>query len=315
MESLEQGTAAVRDLVRGTGGRIEIGAAPAVSTYVLPRALQRFASEHPAVSLGVRTGHSEELLALVLAEGSRSRSCARCAIREIESIAALRGRGRARDAPAHPLAGDHAVRVEQLGDQELILFDPSSSYHELTSSMFRAAGVSPRGVMVLDSIDAAKRMVQLGLGIALLPRSALSDELDDGSLAAVTVVSTRRCAGRSSPSAAATRATSPRRWRRSVRVRARCRRLRPVRRACTRRRRSRIAPQISPSVARARTAATIAGIAFTLGCVAVGAQRRQRGFDGSAVARAAHAARRASWPPASAGSTWKKAGSGSSPSR
>jgi DNA-binding transcriptional LysR family regulator len=32
-------------------------------------------------------------------------------------------------------------------------------------------------------------MVQLGLGIALLPRSALSDELGDGSLAAITVVS------------------------------------------------------------------------------------------------------------------------------
>jgi DNA-binding transcriptional LysR family regulator len=33
-------------------------------------------------------------------------------------------------------------------------------------------------------------MVQLGLGIALLPRSALRDELGDGSLAAVAVVST-----------------------------------------------------------------------------------------------------------------------------
>jgi DNA-binding transcriptional LysR family regulator len=116
--------------------------------------------------------------------------------------------------PAHPLAADHAVRVEQLGEEELILFDPSSSYHELTSAMFRAAGVTPRGVMELDSIDAAKRMVQLGLGVALLPRSALSDELDDGSLAAVEVVSTapvrrqivairRRDAGELSPALAA----------------------------------------------------------------------------------------------------------------
>jgi DNA-binding transcriptional LysR family regulator len=32
-------------------------------------------------------------------------------------------------------------------------------------------------------------MVQLGLGIALLPRSALSDELGDGTLAAIEVVS------------------------------------------------------------------------------------------------------------------------------
>ena len=70
--------------------------------------------------------------------------------------------------------------------------------------------------MVLDSIDAAKRMVQLGLGIALLPRSALSDELDDGSLAAVEVdLDAHRCGARSWPSAAATPATSRRRSPRS----------------------------------------------------------------------------------------------------
>jgi DNA-binding transcriptional LysR family regulator len=190
LESLDQGTAAVRDLMRGTGGRIEIGAAPAVSTYVLPRALQRFASEHPAVALGVRTGHSEELLSLVLAEQVQIAIVRTLRHPEIESTPLYEDEVVLATHPAHAFAGDHAVRVEQLGDQPLILFDPSSSYHELTSAMYRAAGVAPRGVMVLDSIDAAKRMVQLGLGIALLPRSALREELDDGSLAAITVVST-----------------------------------------------------------------------------------------------------------------------------
>jgi len=190
LESLDQGTAAVRDLVRGTGGRIEIGAAPAVSTYVLPRALQRFASEHPAVALGVRTGHSEELLSLVLAEQVQIAIVRTLRHPEIESTPLYEDEVVLATHPAHAFAGDHAVRVEQLGDQPLIMFDPSSSYHELTSAMYRAAGVAPRGVMVLDSIDAAKRMVQLGLGIALLPRSALREELDDGSVAAITVVST-----------------------------------------------------------------------------------------------------------------------------
>jgi len=214
LESLDQGTAAVRDLVRGTGGRIEIGAAPAVSTYVLPRALQRFASEHPAVALGVRTGHSEELLSLVLAEQVQIAIVRTPRHPEIESTPLYEDEVVLATHPAHAFAGDHAVRVEQLGDQPLILFDPSSSYHELTSAMYRAAGVAPRGVMVLDSIDAAKRMVQLGLGIALLPRSALREELDDGSLAAITVVSTapvrrqivairRRDSGDLSPSLAA----------------------------------------------------------------------------------------------------------------
>src|SRR6478735_4148462 len=147
LESLDQGTAAVRDLVRGTGGRIEIGAAPAVSTYVLPRALQRFAAENPAVSLGVRTGHSEELLELVLSEQVQIGIVRALRHPEIESTPLYEDVVVLATHPAHALAADHAVRVEQLGDQDLILFDPSSSYHELTSAMFRAAGVSPRGVM------------------------------------------------------------------------------------------------------------------------------------------------------------------------
>ena len=162
----------------------------------------------------MRTGHSEELLELVLSEQIQVGIVRALRHPEIESTPLYEDEVVLATHPAHALAGDHAVRVEQLGDQDLILFDPSSSYHELTSAMFRAAGVSPRGVMVLDSIDAAKRMVQLGLGIALLPRSALSDELDDGSLAAVEVVSTapvrrqivairRRDAGELAPALAA----------------------------------------------------------------------------------------------------------------
>src|ERR671932_440925 len=46
----------------------ELGAAPAVSTYFLPGVLKRFATEHPGVSISVRTGHSEEVLAMVLAD-------------------------------------------------------------------------------------------------------------------------------------------------------------------------------------------------------------------------------------------------------
>ena len=99
VESLAQGSAAVRDLVRGTGGRIEIGAAPAVSTYVLPRALQRFAAEHPAVSLGVRTGHSEELLELVLSEGIQVASCAPFAIPRSRARRSTRTRSCSRRTP------------------------------------------------------------------------------------------------------------------------------------------------------------------------------------------------------------------------
>jgi DNA-binding transcriptional LysR family regulator len=48
--------------------------------------------------------------------------------------------------------------------------------------MFREAGVVPRGVTEVDNIEAAKRMVERGLGVALLPGTAVADALTAGSL-------------------------------------------------------------------------------------------------------------------------------------
>jgi DNA-binding transcriptional LysR family regulator len=41
--------------------------------------------------------------------------------------------------------------------------------------------------MELDNIDATKKMVQQGLGVALLPQTAVAGELTSGSLRAVAI--------------------------------------------------------------------------------------------------------------------------------
>ncbi|HEY4658381.1 MAG TPA: LysR family transcriptional regulator, partial [Gemmatimonadaceae bacterium] len=68
MSAIADGRRVVDELRRGAGGRLAVGAAPAVSTYVLPLVLHRFNVEHPDVELSVRTGHSEEVLEMVLRE-------------------------------------------------------------------------------------------------------------------------------------------------------------------------------------------------------------------------------------------------------
>src|SRR5439155_124078 len=74
----------------------------------------------------------------------------------------------------HPFARRGRVRLEELAQDHLILFDRSSSYYELTSSLMRQAGVVPESVIELDNVEAAKKMVAEGLGVALLPRMALA---------------------------------------------------------------------------------------------------------------------------------------------
>src|SRR5205807_4428913 len=75
--------------------------------------------------------------------------------------------------------------MADVGSEQLILFDRTSSYYEITQAAFLAAGVSMRGLMELDNIEAAKKMVERGLGVALLPRTAVIREAEAGVLCRV----------------------------------------------------------------------------------------------------------------------------------
>jgi DNA-binding transcriptional LysR family regulator len=187
LDSLTDGRMQVNALERGGAGRLAIGAAPAVSTYVLPGLLKRFAQSHPRVEVRVRTGHSEEMLELVLREQVDVGLVRALQHRDISSTPLYEDRLILVVDPEHPFAASGGIRLAEISGQQLILFDRTSSYHELTSALFRRAGISPNGVMELDNIDAAKKMVEQGFGVALLPHTSVADELAAGTLAEVAV--------------------------------------------------------------------------------------------------------------------------------
>jgi DNA-binding transcriptional LysR family regulator len=187
LAAVAEGRRAVTQVQRGGTGELAIGAAPAVSTYVLPALLKQFADEHPTARLSVRTGHSEEILELVLAEQVDLGLTRELRHSEIESVPVYEDELVLVADHDHPFARRVLIRIGEIASEQLILFDRTSSYHELTSALFRAAGVEPAGVMELDNIDATKKMVQQGLGVAFLPATAVAAELDAGVLRAVAV--------------------------------------------------------------------------------------------------------------------------------
>ena len=218
LSALGRGREAVEDMVSGGAGRLTIGAAPAISTYVLPAMLHRFQAGHPGVRLSVRSGHSEEILEMVLREEVEVGLMRPIQHPEVtatllyeDELVLVVHRG-------HRFAAGGHVRMGELASENLILFDRTSSYHELTSAIVRQAGISPRGQLDVDNIDAAKRMVEQRLGIALLPQTAVQAEIGAGRLVPVTitdmapvrrqiVVARRRDAGEVSPVLAAFLAT------------------------------------------------------------------------------------------------------------
>ena len=130
----------------------------------------------------MKTGHTEEVLELVLRQEVNIGLGRPVRHPEVELIPVFEDEMLLVVSRRHPFASRTKVRLAELASERLILFDRTSSYHELTSSLFREAGVVPVSVMELDNVEAAKKMVQQGLGVALLPRMALAAELRSRSL-------------------------------------------------------------------------------------------------------------------------------------
>lgn len=182
LAQVDEGRKAVRDLASGKVGELLIAAAPAVSTYFLPTVLKTFQTTHPLVRMGVRTGHTEEVLEMVLAREVDVGVGRPIRHPEAQLIPLFDDELVLVASRHHPFARRGKVRLLELNDDRLILFDRASSYYDLTSSLLRQAGVVPESVIELDNVEAAKKMVIEGLGVALLPRMALVAELRARSL-------------------------------------------------------------------------------------------------------------------------------------
>jgi DNA-binding transcriptional LysR family regulator len=188
LETLADGRRFVNAFERGGAGRLTLGAAPAVSTYVLPALLKRFTVSHPRVAVSVKTGHSEEILELVLREQADLGLVRSLRHPDIASTPLYEDRLILVAEPDHDFAKSGRIELAEIVHEQLILFDRTSSYTELTNALFRGAGVVPVGHMELDNIDAAKKMVQQGFGVALLPHTAVAEELETGTLVEVEIV-------------------------------------------------------------------------------------------------------------------------------
>src|SRR6059036_2461901 len=188
LQSVALARQAVHDLRPTSGGAIQIAAVLSICTYLLPDVLKRFQTAHPSVMITVRSGHSKEVLELVL-RGEAEIGLARSLHHpEVETVS-LRNDplvlvGRAASWPT----STRRARLAQIADRPLIFFDRGSSDWTLTQGLFRRAGLVPNVALEVETIETAKRMVERGMGLAFLPLLAVGRELRRRSLVAIEIV-------------------------------------------------------------------------------------------------------------------------------
>jgi DNA-binding transcriptional LysR family regulator len=187
LKALQDGRDAIEGMRNLELGTLKLGCALTVSTYVLPGILKQYCSLYPGVEVSVHTGRSEQVLQMVLNDEVH------CALErtvhhpEITTVALYEDDLVLVAAPGHRFARTGTATLDEIGRESLILFDRGSSYTALIQTLFRQNGIVPRTTMELDTIEATKKMVEEGLGIAMLPKVSTDRELTIGTLIPIVV--------------------------------------------------------------------------------------------------------------------------------
>lgn len=178
---------AVHELQPSSGGTLSIAAALSVCTYFLPDVMKDYQATNPKVMVSLRSGTSAQVLKMVL-DGEVEIGVARSLNHpEVETMTLRDDPLILVGHPKHPATHRRNVLLQDVETMPLIFFDRGSSDWTLTQSLFRRAGQLPNTVLEVETIEAAKRMVERKLGLSFLPQIAVIHELQKGKLAAVTI--------------------------------------------------------------------------------------------------------------------------------
>lgn len=178
---------AVHELQPSARGALNIAAALSICTYFLPDVMKDYQSANPKVMVSLRSGTSLQVLKMVL-DGEADIGIARSLNHpEVETMTLRDDPLILVGHPAHTALRERRVTLEEVEAWPLIFYDRGSSDWTLTQGMFRRTGLLPNVVLEVETIEAAKRMVERKLGLSFLPQIAVAQELRQGKLAAVEI--------------------------------------------------------------------------------------------------------------------------------
>ena len=161
-------------------GRLRMASFPSAGATLMPLAIATFREAHPDVSLTLAEGEPEEIaprlragefdLALLFEfPGVRERPGA-----GLRSVGLLQDPMHVALPAAHPLADKRALTLADLRDEDWVQTSASSpcARHVVRSCL--GAGFEPRVTFESDDYETVQGLVAAGVGVALIPRLALT---------------------------------------------------------------------------------------------------------------------------------------------
>lgn len=175
-------------------GELAIGASTVLQNYLLPKLLTEFNKKHPDITFELRRFDSGEVIAAIIA-GSMDFGFvgAGTAYPELEMTRLCADELILITSPKEFLAsrGETQVTWEQIKDKKFILRERGSATRELLRSALEKKGIAFKDLNIvarIESPNTIKQCVRQGLGVAVLSRRVVQEEIDGGLLRGFTLV-------------------------------------------------------------------------------------------------------------------------------
>ena len=185
METLRRGREVLESVRQTSAGILNMATARVIGTYVLPETLQKFQQLYPDANLHIKVGCSSDVLQMVVDEEVQLGLARFMQHPDVDALHLYDEEAVLVVHPGHSFTKTRVAAMSQVAQEPLIVYDPGdpgSSYFQFINRVCRDAGVTAKVEMNLDSVEAAKNMVRLGLGVSFLPRSAVRREVEFESL-------------------------------------------------------------------------------------------------------------------------------------
>ena len=191
-----------RAALQGSGeleeGWLTVGTSDTLAYYVLPPVIAAFRARHPRVELRLDNRPSPATAERVAERGvdvgvvtlplpSDLRAGGRPLLERVTVEPLAPQPEVAICPPGHPLARRRRADLAQVARHPLLLLDRSTGARALLDADLARLGLAPAVAMEMSSVEVLKRLVELGLGVSIVPGLAVEREVAAGTLAAVAL--------------------------------------------------------------------------------------------------------------------------------
>ena len=177
LRELEALLHSTRSLSTAAAGYVAVAALPSLSATILPRIVEAFRKENPAISIHLRDAVGIRVAAMVRAgEADFGFGSLSSADPELEFTPLFKDRLVAIFGPETPFGRRRALSLADLAQQPLILMDRESTVRTVVDRALASIGHYAPPAFEASYMSTALGMVKAGLGVTILPESVLEME-------------------------------------------------------------------------------------------------------------------------------------------